>query len=273
MPETSPSESLIAGQTRKLLQRLALQVEATLHSRTPDSVHDLRVAIRRFGQVLILFKPCFAARERRRVRRRLKEVMSYAGEVRDRDIAISLLAKVRSPEAAALEIRIRDQRKLAEEALVAALRHWDARKIFAQWRAVLLPPAAPDGEPERPLIRLAEKFFRSGDRAAAARSSGQDLHRFRIQSKKFRYSIELFRPVYGKAAEEWLSKIKQVQTLLGEMNDYRITRDLVRKLGAGAPLAASFKHKQQTKAAQFRRLWNEQYSASGRGCFDLARAV
>lgn len=254
----------VTEQTARLLERLAYQVNSTIHSRSADSVHDLRVAIRRFAQLLAVFKQFFRARERRKIRRNLKETMSFAGEVRDRDIAIELLAGMRSTEAAAIEAKLRVQRKEAETVLLAVLRRWGARKSSSKWRAGLLPVQPAAADPERLMIRMTEKFFRSGDRAAEAHSSTGDLHRFRIQAKKFRYSVELFRPVYGVVADEWVARIKRVQTLLGEMNDFRVTREMVAELGGNAGMAASFKRKEQKKARAFRELWSEEYSGEAR---------
>jgi CHAD domain-containing protein len=253
-----------ADHAARLLERLAQQANSTLHSKDADSVHDLRVAIRRFAQVLAVFKPSFPARVRRKIRRRLKEIMAFAGDVRDRDIAIGLLAHSRSVEAAALQVRLSAQRKEAEAVLVAVLRRWGAKRSLLKWRADLLPVETAAAEPERVLVRMAEKFIRAGDQAAEANSSVGDLHRFRILAKKFRYSVELFRPVYGAAADEWLGRMKRLQTVLGDMNDYRVARELIADLGANVSLAASFKRKEQKKAAEFRDLWKEEYSAAAR---------
>ena len=248
----------------RLLERLARQVNSTLHCRDADSVHDLRVAIRRFAQVLAVFKASFPARVRKKIGRRLKEIMTFAGEVRDRDIAIELLSHSRSVDAAAMQVKLRAQRKEAEAVLLAVLRRWGAKRSLSKWRAELLPVQPGPREPERVLIRMAEKFIQAGDQAAEAHSSAGDLHSFRIRAKKFRYSVELFRPVYGAAAEEWLGRMKRLQTVLGDMNDYRVTRDLIAGLGAHASLSAAFKRKEQKKAAEFRELWSKEYAHAAR---------
>ena len=250
--------------TARLLERLAQQVNSTLHSKDADSVHDLRVAIRRFSQVLSVFKPSFPARVRKKIRRRLKEIMGFAGDVRDRDIAIGLLAHSRSVEAAALQVKLSAQRKEAEAVLLAVLRRWGAKKSLSKWRAELLPVEAAAPQPERVLVRMAEKFIRAGDQAAEAHSSAGDLHRFRIMAKKLRYSVELFRTVYGAAADEWLGRMKHLQTVLGDMNDYRATRNLIAGLGANSSLATSLKRKEEKKAAEFRELWKKEYSLTAR---------
>lgn len=264
MSDPLESGQFVADQTTRRLGRLAFQVNATIHSRDADSVHDLRVAIRRFVQTLAICKPNFPARERRKIRRNLKEIMSFAGDVRDRDIAMKLLSEAGTTEAAALEEKLKIQRKEAEKILVAVLRPWLTRKFSSKWRSALLPVQPARVVPEEVLVRLAEKFFRAGDRAAKAHSSGESLHRFRIQAKKFRYSVEIFRHVYGAVAEEWIGQIKRLQTLLGDMNDYRVAREMIADMGARAALADSFQRKQEKKAEAFRKLWRDEYSGSAK---------
>src|SRR5262245_20209839 len=78
-------------QTAILLRRLAYQVNRASKSTDAESVHDLRVAIRRLNRCLRTFSQFYPGRSWKKVRRRLKELMTVAGEVRDRDIAVELL--------------------------------------------------------------------------------------------------------------------------------------------------------------------------------------
>src|SRR5678815_1939319 len=80
-------------QAYRRLGRLAFQINQTVRSRDAEAVHDLRVAIRRFSQVLRVFKPCFRGKEVRKIRRELKQIMVLAGEVRNCDIALQLMSK------------------------------------------------------------------------------------------------------------------------------------------------------------------------------------
>jgi CHAD domain-containing protein len=265
LAETVAFDEFVTGQSSRLLEKLASQVNTALHSRDADSVHDVRVAVRRFAQAVAVFKPYFHSRQRQKIRRELKEIMGHAGEVRDRDIAIGLLAETKATEAAALETKFRVQRDEAEAVLLAVLRKWKAKGSPARWRDKLFPVQPATETPERLLVPLARKFFRAGERASAKDSSVTDLHRFRIRSKKFRYSVELFRDIYGPVAEEWIGQIKRLQTLLGDMNDFRVTRELIEELEPDTPIAAAFGKKQEKKADAFRKLWKDEYSGAGAG--------
>ena len=92
MPEIE-TRKFALDQAERRLGRLAFQINRTAKSRDTEAVHDLRVAVRRFSQVLRLFKPYFRGKEVRKIRRELKQMMGLAGEVRNCDIALKLMAK------------------------------------------------------------------------------------------------------------------------------------------------------------------------------------
>ena len=128
------------AQATRLLERLAFQINGAVHSPHAIAIHDLRVAIRRFSQVLSTCKSCFPPRPVRKMRRRLKPIMTLAGEVRDTDVALQLVA---AAGASSLEAKLRARRKTAAKTLLASLKHWTARKSVSKWRSALesgIPP-------------------------------------------------------------------------------------------------------------------------------------
>src|SRR5215467_14523116 len=90
------------GQVTVLLDRLAFQVNKTRQIRVPELVYDLRVAIRRFTQALAVFRPCFDTKQPKKIRRHLRNMIEIAGEVRDCDLALAYLTKLRVPAPEAL---------------------------------------------------------------------------------------------------------------------------------------------------------------------------
>src|SRR5258708_1315568 len=126
-----------AEQAQRQLGRLAFQIKRTVKSRDPDAVHDLRVAVRTFTQVIRVFEPCFPGKEMRKIRRRLKEIMTPSGEVRNCDVALKLLSKRPLPERANLMTKLQNRRKEFEHVLVSLLRRWMERKTSLKWRATL----------------------------------------------------------------------------------------------------------------------------------------
>src|SRR5215471_7719822 len=80
--------------------RVVFQSTRTIKSRDEETIHDLRVAIRRLIQGLAAFRPDFTSKKPRKIRKSLKHVLSLAGAVRDCDVALECIAKIQSPHAA-----------------------------------------------------------------------------------------------------------------------------------------------------------------------------
>ncbi len=69
------------------------QAHGVLDLKSPERVHDMRVATRRLRASMEVFRPCFP---RKRLSRALKEVKALAdalGERRDRDVEIEFLER------------------------------------------------------------------------------------------------------------------------------------------------------------------------------------
>lgn len=259
---TAPPEE----QVRRRIERLAFQGNRTSKSPNPDAVHDLRVAIRRADQALVTFKRYLPRKAAKRIRKQLKTVLASAGTLRDLDIGIEILSKNGQPDAAELRRAIRVRRKFGERSLLTRLKRLSLRTRVSRWCDDLKLDGRREGfEADlrtlatSTLPRLAQRFFEAGQ-TASAQHSGEKLHEFRIRAKKFRYTLELFLPLYGTKAEEWTRKIKSVQTILGSMNDYRSVFAMAAEFGAGRKLQASLKRSERRKIRQFRKVWTEHFS-------------
>jgi CHAD domain-containing protein len=244
-----------ADSVTKLLERLAFRIHHVRQNGDVEAVHDLRVAIRRFGQSLVLFKNVFAGKEVKKIRRRLKELMKLTNEARDCDVGIELLSESELAGAPSLVERLRKRRKEAMRLLVPELRRWSARKTSSKWRAALNPNGGshlPLEETARTrLPKFVKRFLKDGDHSASA----DELHHVRIEGKKLRYSLELLEPVYGPAVTDWIEKVKNVQSLLGKANDCRAVRLLVTDVGGDDEVEAWLKKRQQKKTREFRKAW------------------
>jgi CHAD domain-containing protein len=90
--------------------------------------------------------------------------------------------------------------------------HWDPHQN--------VPENASEKLPE-----LARQYFEAG-RALGTDSSFEALHRFRLLTKRFRYTLELFRPCYGPALEARIDALATLQQDLGDINDCATTQAL-----------------------------------------------
>jgi len=123
-------------QTAVLLRRLAFQVNRASRFGDADSIHDLRVAIRRLSQCLRVFAQFFPGGSANKVRKQLRGLMRIAGEVRDRDIAAGLLAAAGVPRAAVVT-RLEAERRAAVHDLMLEIRRWQSQGFSRKWRSRL----------------------------------------------------------------------------------------------------------------------------------------
>jgi hypothetical protein len=53
------------------------------------------------------------------------------------------------------------------------------------------------------------------------------LHDLRISAKRLRYTLELFRPQFGKAGERQIARVKTIQEILGTLHDHDVRIELI----------------------------------------------
>jgi len=123
--------------TAILLRRLAFQLNRAARSGDADSIHDLRVAIRRFSRCLRVFAPFYPDAGWKKIRIQLKALMETSNAVRDRDIALGLLKEAGIPARAAVVARLQAERRKANHDLLLEIRRWKSRSFSQRWRARL----------------------------------------------------------------------------------------------------------------------------------------
>lgn len=119
------------------LGRLVFEIHNTAKTLDVEAIHDLRVAIRRFSQSLAAFSPLLPKQQVKKVRKRLKRLRNAAGEVRDRDIVLALLASEGLKGEDGLCVRLAEERKQAEPALIEEIRRWTGSNLSEKWRTAL----------------------------------------------------------------------------------------------------------------------------------------
>jgi CHAD domain-containing protein len=256
-------------QAEELLRRLAYQIGRAAKAPQEDEVHDLRVAIRRFTQAAAAFRASFPAKAAKRMRRKLKELMDLAGNVRNCDVAVRLISHASFP-AAGLRERFRRQRRAAEQVLRETLQRWLRRHSYSKWRMWLGDPGGAEivaddsleAVAARTLPPLVRDFFKRGDECAHGDAAPKQMHRLRIATKRLRYTLELFVPVYGEAAREWLDQLRGVQTALGTYGDCETVGEMVSRWGRHSRVQAALKRRQQRATEKFRSLWAGNFSGA-----------
>ena len=121
------------AQTSTLLRRLSFRMNRAAKLRDADSIHDLRVAIRRFEQCLDIFHQFLPGGHKKKIRRRLRKIMELSGEVRNRDIALDLLKQAGLPARSALSTRLLRERREMQSKLLASFDRWGDRDLSRKW--------------------------------------------------------------------------------------------------------------------------------------------
>jgi CHAD domain-containing protein len=244
-------------QTWERLSTLAANIRRT--AKNPgdaDSIHDLRVSIRRFTQALRVFDGMFS--HTRRMRRRLRELMDLCGSVRNCDIAPKVFAAAGTPADTALEKVLKQRRAHEDQKLAKLLKEWDSHSGMRHWPAwlkakVKAEPKANDAMPAVP-PKLMREFKRLGAIAAKPGASSGQMHKFRLSVKRLRYTLEILSP-----DSEQLEMLRGLQDRLGAINDCVTTADLLDDFGLGAAakrrIKAALNRLLANRAAEFRADW------------------
>ena len=265
-----PLRKFARAQALERLDEVRRQMRIVRRDPNPDAVHDLRVSIRRFSSVLQVFPECFFPKRAAQGRKRLKRVLKAAGQVRDRDIALSLAAQ--ADEDGERLGKLIKERKAAARRLRRALAKRKRRKALAVARRAVRQrkprPSAADGwRPQAPadlnaaqrLPALTQALFAAGREALADPVDPAELHALRLHTKRLRYTFELFLPCYGPELEERVRQLSRLQDMLGDINDCRASLDHAQTDEMRAYLDAQ----RDRLIAEFGRYWITLFDAPG----------
>jgi CHAD domain-containing protein len=113
------------------------------------------------------------------------------------------------------------------------------------------------------LPKIVAAFFRRGRKAMKPSRAWDDMHEFRLSTKEFRYTLELFRPFYGATLNTRLESLRKIQQLLGDVSDAVATRKLIKGMAEAAPLREKLAKRAETKLKTLRTYWRQEFDAEG----------
>ncbi len=226
-----------------------------------EPVHDLRVVTRRALYALDLFRVLLEGPQFRRLRKRLRAVVAAGGTVRDRDVALALVASAGLSPSCELARALAVQRDVAAASLFRELERKRYRGFADRWSSRIRDmnrrdagvaggqavrqegaPRCPDWDPGASLLANAVRvlpgevvrYLSTGRETSAGDQSPEALHRLRLAGKRLRYTLELFHETYGPRLQVILSQLKTLQDSLGGISDLDATGDLLRNTGLAA---------------------------------------
>jgi triphosphatase len=216
-----------------------------------EGVHQLRVAIRRIRAALVLFKPLLHPETTRRYNAELRRIGQVFGEARDWDVFV-----LETLPAAATDVPVPGwldlERETAEAKRIAAhcvvqdeLRSTAFTRLIlsiAGWieDGVHSPAVLGNGEMGQAIVDIAPALLDNMAHKVAKRgyalddASPEELHAFRKSVKKLRYAVEFLSALYPpNEVKAYVDACKELQELLGKINDAAMTPMLAARLSEG----------------------------------------
>ncbi|HEV2888186.1 MAG TPA: CYTH and CHAD domain-containing protein [Jatrophihabitans sp.] len=219
--------------------------EASATSQPHEAIHQTRVGTRRLRAALRIFAPLFEAEPAARLQDELAWFAAELGEVRDREVLRSRLARavedlpaylVVGPVGSRIDDVLLTELRQHADALLATMRDERYRVLvqdLARWRE--RPPFSPEaaGPPDllAEYVAAAErKLTKRMKRAGGNHTPAEQLHQARKAGKRARYAAEAAAPAMGKNASKVAKRASRLQTLLGEHQDAVVATELLRRI-------------------------------------------
>ncbi len=210
-----------------------------------ESVHQMRVAIRRMRSLFNLIGAHYRRKTVMEYERGLREIARALGAIRDLDVLILDLQDFREdlppasqealePVIALLEdrrraFRVRLNRLFDSKRYSRFLRRFQrltkrrgrgARKLKRRETPHQLRHVLPSLLHERlARVRAYDSVLPAADDTV--------LHALRVEYKQLRYALEFFQPILGRSAGAFLLQVKAMQEILGRINDIAVFSETV----------------------------------------------
>jgi triphosphatase len=211
-----------------------------------ESIHQMRVAVRRLRSALVAFGDLMPKDERRRVSKSVRWIAQQCSRARELDVfKADVLRPLRErlpderalAEFARLTDRLRDEAYAAVAATLNDKRYTETLLALEawvegeRWREGGSGADTPVRDFARGVLKqLHRKVVRSIK--AIDKLDDAELHELRIRAKKMRYSAEFFRSLFrDKAAKAYILALAEVQDRLGTLNDGAVACQIVRAIG------------------------------------------
>jgi CHAD domain-containing protein len=226
----------------------------------PDSVHQMRVTVRRLRGALQSFTGIVSKKETEHLRAELKWLGGVLGTARDNEVLADHLHAglkavptelVLGPAQARITAHFAPLEASSRKAVLDALDSKRYQALRAELGRLLdSPPLTPGADDPagkalpaavgRAYRRTRRRMRRAGH-APAGQARDVALHETRKAAKRARYAAEAVRPALGKKdgrkARRFARRMKAVQSVLGSHQDAVIAQAAARDIGVHAHLA------------------------------------
>ena len=233
---------------RSVLEHALEVVEANepgvLADTDTEFLHHYRVALRQTKSALGLFREVLPRGETLALKEAVAYLARASNTVRDLDVFLlkrnsitKRLPDAFNPGVETFFRRLKTERRREFKKLCEFLRSEELPAIKLQWREFSTRLAKPDFSPSPALpvysvacaniSRRYARILKRGSKLGAG-SPEEPFHELRIDFKKLRYNLEFFRSLFpGKDIRFFIRHLRQMQNLLGDLNDIKVQRDFL----------------------------------------------
>lgn len=278
----SPVASVLLAYVKEQVLSLKEQ-ELQVRQGTADSVHQMRVAVRRLRSLFATYGALLDIDFVDHIREELKWLGLILGAERDAEVKRQRVSEITSSElnkadfestTHQLDVQLGEDLRAAHRLVLRTLDDGRYLQLLKDLDALLVEPPFTSlaNEPIKKIvpdlvktdwIRLRRTVSELKEVPADHESA---LHEVRKSAKRLRYSAETAELVRYKRAHKLVSAAEGVQTILGDYHDGIVTRDLLRSLAEQAKARdasdVEFEHLATLAAGnakraeiQFRKAW------------------
>jgi len=238
------------------MERVLEECDHAAAGLSPDTVHDLRVALRRCRSVADGIMAIDPDPEWKRMKKAGRTLFRSLGALRDVHVMQEWVQRL-GVGTDALTAVLRDWLQLRETEFkgeaAKAVQSFD-RKQWRSWSMSLPRRSARLRKGSDVFEHLAlERWTQAHElhRQALRNRSQIAFHSLRIGIKRFRYIVENFLPIQHAA---WAGDLKELQDLLGEVHDLDVLWATVQQLAAFGDDEAKFQWRNRIAAERERRI-------------------
>ena len=207
-----------------------------------ESLHQLRVNLRRLRNALWLYKDVIPSKQLRRWDKNLRKVADRTSAGRDLDVLIDFLkggkAHIRDKEQAryydVMIAVLMKRRERIQASLVKAMPQKKFRSVLAEIKGCFKPKSF--GGKQDPYRRAWKRIYkRTRDLLdygviAGSPEKTDDLHQMRIAAKHLRYTLEALHPLFDERMEQFVHEVLFFHRHLGAIHDYDVWLEEIRSL-------------------------------------------
>jgi putative phosphoesterase len=280
------------------IKELENQIDGAKKNDDIEYVHKLRVASRRVRAALSIFEECLPTKLTKKWKKTVKNLTSFSGAARDVDIQIAFLENYSTHEDSRaapgsewlIELQ-KARRAVMQSDVIKVLESLEGSKILDDVSdSCRTIRGSEDGENSS--IKTPSTYEKAHDhlvtRLDELLALGQFVHdegavakhhELRIATKRLRYIMEIFSPIYRNGLRDQISLMKQFQDVLGEMHDYYVWAQDLRVHKQDIPANARYGvnkllvHLGKTRKSRYRNFVSLWDGTVANGLFDKIRQI